>query len=98
MNHFLERCSCGIVLNQCRCPGMKRETVSTLPCTHQAAMTDHAQRAHARRAITCLYLQLPESIAKDVEDIIEAAFAEDDRRIAQSHAAGRREGMEEATT
>ena len=61
-------------------------------------MTDHAQRAHARRAITCLYLQLPESIAKDVEDIIEAAFAEDDRRIAQSHAAGRREGMEEATT
>ena len=64
----------------------------------EAATTDHAQRARARRAITCLYLQLPESIAKDVNEIIEAAFAEDDRRITQAHAQGRREGMEKAAT
>ena len=62
----------------------------------EAATTDHAQRARARRAITCLYLQLPESIAKDVNEIIEAAFAEDDLRITQAHAQGRREGMEKA--
>ena len=61
-------------------------------------MTDHAQRAHARRAITCLYLQLPESIAKDVEEIIEAAFTEDEKRITLAHAQGRREGMEESAT
>lgn len=35
--HFIERCSCGIVLNQCRCPGPKTTRVSSKPCTHRPA-------------------------------------------------------------
>jgi len=32
--HFIERCGCGIVLAQCRCPGPKDERVSNNPCSH----------------------------------------------------------------
>jgi len=77
------------------------EGFAGLPYKYQAtnvdkAMTDHAQRARAVRALTCLYLQLPTSIADDVFKIVTEAFEEDDKRITQAHAAGRREGLEEA--
>lgn len=33
--HFIERCSCGVVTAQCRCPSpTKEQRVSKLPCTH----------------------------------------------------------------
>lgn len=35
--HFIERCRCGIVLAQCRCPGPKDERVSNNPCSHVSA-------------------------------------------------------------
>lgn len=31
-SHYLERCSCGTVIAQCRCPGLKTETVVPRGC------------------------------------------------------------------
>jgi hypothetical protein len=30
--HFIERCSCGTVISQCRCPGPKAERVTVNGC------------------------------------------------------------------
>ena len=32
MSHFLTKCSCGTVLMQCRCPGLKQETIVDHGC------------------------------------------------------------------
>ena len=46
--HFIERCVCGTIISQCRCPGDKVERTSKAVCVHvqsaPPAMTDHAQR------------------------------------------------------
>jgi len=35
MNHFIERCECGIVINQCRCISPDKEQLVIKPCTHK---------------------------------------------------------------
>ncbi len=40
MTHFIEKCSCGRVLTQCRCPSSdKAVRISSKPCMHGGAPT-----------------------------------------------------------
>ncbi len=42
--HYILKCSCGVVLAQCRCPGPKTEKVSKSPCVHTGlAIHDNEQ-------------------------------------------------------
>lgn len=37
MSHFIEKCSCGVVLAQCRCPDPNKHVrISDKPCTHSS--------------------------------------------------------------
>ena len=37
MTHFIEKCECGITLNQCRCMDKNKEVRVRKPCTHQTS-------------------------------------------------------------
>lgn len=82
MNHFIEKCSCGIVLSQCRCPEHKREMVSPIPCPHQPKpMTDQ----RARAIISGLgSVKTADRIVLDKEPLVSAiaaAMADERRRV-----------------
>lgn len=34
MTHFIEKCECGKVLSQCRCPSVEKSERVVGPCTH----------------------------------------------------------------
>ena len=41
VNHFTERCSCGITLSTCRCPSPEKELIiSNKPCTHNTTQPE----------------------------------------------------------
>lgn len=42
--HFIERCVCGTVIAQCRCPGPKTERTRPGPCACKSSMPDDGAR------------------------------------------------------
>lgn len=42
-DHYITKCSCGVVISQCRCPGVKRVIISMAPCTHEPPKLLHCQ-------------------------------------------------------
>lgn len=33
-SHFVERCECGVIISQCRCPSKDKAQRVVTPCTH----------------------------------------------------------------